>query len=114
MDQTDYSAQLRPLPEDANFFALASMRMKLAWLSHTRPDCAYDISQLAQITQFYWDDNRSQIVKSINRTVAYVQKHPISIAFPQLDLSSISVSCFSDASFATNKCSITAREGCAI
>ncbi len=77
--------------------------MKLAWLSHTRPDCAYLISQFAQLTHQDWNENRRAIVKSINRTVTYVKSNPLSLAFPRLDLASVHIVCFSDAPFATNK-----------
>lgn len=50
-DQHDYLRRLEEIPSDCSFGMFRSMRMKLAWLANTRPDCLFEISQLAQVTE---------------------------------------------------------------
>ncbi len=50
-NQHFYLEKLEKLPLDASFTDFRSMRMRLAWLANTRPDCVYEISQLAQVTE---------------------------------------------------------------
>ena len=47
ISQNEYCEKIKPMPEDGTFADFASLRMKLAWLSHSRPDVLYAVSQLA-------------------------------------------------------------------
>lgn len=78
------------------------MRMKLAWLANTRPDCMFEISQLAQVTDEMFSKDSVQHIKRLNKTVVYATSHPITLKIPKLDLLSLRVVGFSDASFANN------------
>lgn len=55
--QPKYLKQLETLPLEAPLSSFRRMRMKLACLANTRPDCMFEISQLAQVTY-----NRSKII----------------------------------------------------
>ena len=44
IDQNAYLKKLEELPLDSSFSSFRSMRMRLAWLSHTRPDCQFEFS----------------------------------------------------------------------
>ena len=50
VDQNFYLKSLEELSACSAFPEFRSMRMRLAWLSNTRPDLLFEISQLAQIT----------------------------------------------------------------
>lgn len=42
-----YLKKLKKLPLDATYTSFRSMKMKLAWLADTQPDCLFETSQLA-------------------------------------------------------------------
>ena len=67
MDQTTYLEAIKPISEEAEFSDFASLRMKLAWISHTKPDCAFEGSQLAQVTQEHLFKEKIKAIKRINR-----------------------------------------------
>ncbi len=48
IDQTFYIRQLEELDLSASYPDFRSMRMRLAWLSNTRPELQFEISQLAR------------------------------------------------------------------
>lgn len=100
--QSNYMHKLEELRHDATFTDFRSMRMKLAWLSHTRPDCLFIISQLAQITESNFINTPSTFINQLNKSTRYAKKHVIYITFPELDISTIRIIAYSDASFGNN------------
>ena len=62
MKQHVYLRQLEELPMDSKFSRFRSMRMKLASLSHTRPDCMFEVSQLAQATEDKFMQNQRVLI----------------------------------------------------
>ncbi len=50
-NQHAYLQKLEELQNNASLAAFRAMRMRLAWLSYTRPNCLFEISQLAQVTE---------------------------------------------------------------
>lgn len=98
--QNDYLQKLTLLPEDASFCHIASIRMKLAWLAHSRPDCLFEVFQLTQLTKELFEVDRRTIVKRINKLIIYAKKNNVCIRFVKLDPSSFEIIGFSDASFA--------------
>ena len=79
------------------------MGMKLAWLSHTRPDCLYEISQLAQITESVFVKAKSSYIRQLNKAVKLAVDNPVALTIPKLDETSMKVVGFSDSSFANNR-----------
>ena len=102
VDQQFYYKRLEELSPEATFSDFASMRKKLAWLSHTRPDCLVDISQLNQVAKGEYDHEPQKIIKRINGTIRYLKSHLANISFPKIDLASARLIAYSDAAFANN------------
>ena len=102
IDQSEYLARIPMLPTDGDYTAFSSIRMRLAWMGHSRPDCLYEISQFAQITRANFECQRASIVKRVNRLTEYARKNPLSLRFPKLRMDSLRILGVSDASFATN------------
>ena len=100
--QTRYLRRLEALPTDASLRQFRSMRMRLAWLSNTRPDCLFSIAQLAQVTEDMFNKNPGALIKQMNKATTYAVKNPCGIKVNKLDLDSLRVVGFSDASFANN------------
>ena len=100
--QISYMSKLEELESTATFSDFRSMRMKLAWLAHTRPDCLFEISHLAQITESMFLKSPSSFTTRLNRSTRYAKRHKISISFPQLILPNVKVIGYSDASFGNN------------
>ena len=82
---------------DSNFSSFRSMQMKLAWLSHTRPDCMFEISQLVQVTEEKFMQNKRVLMKRPNKAVKYAVSNRFSLAIPKLDHDSVRIVGFSDA-----------------
>ena len=55
IDQHSSVKGIRPLGSDARFSNFVSLRLKLAWLTHTRPVCSYEVSQMALVTRARFD-----------------------------------------------------------
>lgn len=102
LNQQAYVKKLKPLGVAATFSDFASLRMKLAWLSHSRPDVLFEVAQLAQVTFDLFKEERTAIIKRTNRTVIYAQHQSVVIKFPILDARHLRVIGYSDASFAMN------------
>ena len=79
------------------------MKMKLAWLSNSRPDCLPEIAQLVQITDEMFNKSASTIIRRLNRATKYAVENRIRLRIPKLEKSSIRVVGFSDSSFANNE-----------
>eukprot|EP00737_Agarophyton_chilense_P000247 gb/GEZJ01000282.1/.p1 GENE.gb/GEZJ01000282.1/~~gb/GEZJ01000282.1/.p1 ORF type:complete len:768 (+),score=79.54 gb/GEZJ01000282.1/:1785-4088(+) len=101
-DQHNYMRNLEHLGQDGSFSQFRSMRMKLAWLANTRPDCLFEISQLAQITEDRYLSSPREAVKRLNRAVKFAVDNRLSLRIRKLDRNSIRVIGFSDSSFANN------------
>lgn len=65
------------LSPDATFSDFASIRMQLAWLSHTRPDVMFEVSQLTQVTSERFESYDKTIIKKENGVVTYDKEHHI-------------------------------------
>ena len=78
------------------------MRMRLAWISNTRPDLLYEISQLAQVTQMRYDEHPNKIVRRINKAIRYAHEKPGGITFLILEAKSLRVVGYSDAGYSSN------------
>ena len=100
ISQNRYLRKLEELPEDADFSAFRSMRMKLGRLANTRPDVLFEIATLAQVTEDHFNPGRREFIKRLNRAVHYAVTNRVPLAIPKLDHSSIRIVGFSDASFA--------------
>ena len=102
IDQRNYLRKLETLTLDATFASFRSMRMRLAWLSHTRPDCLFMISQLAQVTESIFENERSKHIRILNKAVRHAKREHNAITIKKLDVHNFRLIGFSDASFANN------------
>ena len=91
------------MPEDGTYKDLASLRMQLAWLSHSRPDLLFQVSQLTQVIRELFEADRIQIIKQANKAVKAACENKITIRFPKLDMETLRIVGISDASFANNR-----------
>ena len=103
MYQKCYLEREKPITDDATHSDFASLRMKLEWLSHTRTDCVSEVSQLAQMIEKVFTEKPRTLVKRINRVGKFSRESPLNMRFPKLDIDSLLVIGFSDASFAFNR-----------
>ena len=61
--------KLRPMSTDRSYSGFASLRMKLAWLAHSRPDCMFEVSKMTQVARKRLEEDRRNFLKRVNRTV---------------------------------------------
>lgn len=102
MHQSQYLKNMEFIPYDSSFKQFSSMRMKLEWLANTRPDCLFEISQLAQVTEEKFDSQRASIIRRQNRAVKYAVDNRILLRVCLLEKERLKVVSFSDSSFASN------------
>jgi len=68
----------------------------------TRPDCLFEISQLAQVTEKIFEEDRRGTIRRLNRAIKYAVDNRFTLKVPKLEKSSLRVIGFSDSSFANN------------
>ena len=78
------------------------MRMRLAWLANTRPDCMFEISQLDQVTEDMFLQDSKKTLQRLNMAVAFATNNRIPLQIAKLNQESLRVIDFSDASFSNN------------
>eukprot|EP00171_Calliarthron_tuberculosum_P011584 IDg11584t1 len=76
--------------------------MKIAWISNSRPDYLISINQLAQVTEAMFLANKTDQIKKLNTAVRYAVRNLGGLSFPKLDIDTLHVVGYSDASFASN------------
>jgi hypothetical protein len=101
---------LRLLPSEANFADfrsrirdLRALRHQLSRVVATRPDLAFFSSRCAQVTEKSFEKHPSQYIDLLNKAIRRAHEDDILMCFPQLDLSTLRVVVFADASFAQNE-----------
>lgn len=76
--------------------------MRLAWLAHAPLGCLFDMRPLAHGTKNPSKTNRSQTTKRVNNAIEYVTHNQLALKVPKLDVITVRVVSFLDASFANN------------
>ena len=76
--------------------------MRLAWLSNTQPDLLFEISQCAQVTFERFKTKVQAFWKRLNSAIRYANNNFAHLKFPKLELASVRIVGYSDASFANN------------
>lgn len=100
LHQRKQVAKLAALPATPSFKDFKSKLMSLGWITHTRPDISCRVAQLAQVTE---ESFSATHVKDLNSTVLYVkQSAEQGIIQQPLDLDSLYIRVYTDASFANN------------
>lgn len=98
--QKSFIHSLKFLPQNSDFIALGRRRAQLAWLIHTRRDISVDDNQLTQVIENKFSVNN---VNKYNKVVKYLKStRDRTLARRKLDLESLHLRVYTDASFATN------------
>lgn len=77
--------------------------MKPAWLSNSRSDCLFEISQLAQVTEEIFDQIGAEIKRHLNRAVEYSIENMVRLKIDKLDEDTLRIIRFHDSSYADNE-----------
>jgi len=100
LSQERYILRLSRLAREATYEQFRSCRHKLAWTVHTRPDIAFAVSKLAQVTAENFDHsairNYNKLLKHLHSTKGIV------LEYPKLDVETLRPKVYSDSSFADN------------
>ena len=101
--QTRAAAKLRPLPTEATYSEFKSRLMAAAWTVHTRPDVAFAVASLAQVTETMYTRHKRLHLDSLNKTIKQLTDEPnLGIRFPRLDFKTLELRVYTDGSFANN------------
>ena len=74
--------EIRILDKDTSFSVFRSVRTKLAWDVHTRPDIACAVSFLAQTTEKTFDN---ESIKEMNKVIKHLRSSPeLCLRYPKL------------------------------
>lgn len=79
-----------------------SMRMHLVWNNDKKPDSLFYISLLPEITDKTYHVNTYYCLKLLNSYTRYNTRCNMHLTFPKLDLATLHVLGYSDASFSNN------------
>lgn len=100
--QQDYLRKLECLPSDSTLKRFRPMRIKLARLSKSRPDCLFEITQLVQVTVEMFQQQPSAYIRLLSNAIGYATDNHIELKVYKLDRSSVRIIQFSDVSFSNN------------
>lgn len=67
-----------------------------------QPDCLFEISQLAQVTETMFNEGKESHIRRLNKAVKYAIDNRVYVKVPKLDKTSLLIVGFSNASFANN------------
>ena len=102
IDQLYYMKKLDELELSSSFDTYRSMRMRLAWFAHARPDLQFEISQIAQVTGERFKTAAKTHIQRLNAAIRYAIANATYLKFPKLDKASLRIIGYSDAEFANN------------
>lgn len=102
--QKRYIDKLTPLSTGATTFAqYRSFRVKLAWITNTRPDITCAVAKAVQVTEKQFSAAPGACVKALNAIHKHLRTVPdLPLRFPKLDRKTLQLRVYSDASFASN------------
>lgn len=99
-----YVNKLKELPDNASHCDFRSLRAKLAWATNKRPDICCAVAKLTQNTEESYQNSETLQKKEINKVVRHLKENStVTLKFPKLNKSSLSLHVNSDASFASNQ-----------
>ena len=98
LSQAHYIRRLKYLPAGSDFKQYRSLRAKIMWIVHTRPDIACAASFASQTTPDTFCD---ESVNLLNRILRYVKGTPeIMLIYPKMDLETLRLVVYADSGFA--------------
>lgn len=93
--QKKYTERLKFILKTSTFHEFRSLRARVAWLVHTRPDISCAVFFAAQITERIHD---TQCKQALNRTVKHLKTAELQLRLAKLDLDSVRLLVCIDAS----------------
>jgi hypothetical protein len=100
--QGEYCGKIPLLKPTSDFQEFSSIRARLTWATHTRPDICCAVNQAAQATQSRFEEDPTTCVKDINKITKHLHSLDLPLKFSKLDPNSLQLTVYSDASFAIN------------
>lgn len=74
----------------------------LAWIANTLPEFQLEISQLAQVTEERFDNEKLYLIRYLKKLTQYAIDNNIVLRIPQLNKDYFRIDCFPDSYFANN------------
>jgi hypothetical protein len=104
IDMDTYIEKIFPLSLKSDFKEFRKIRGKLLWLStNYRPDIAFQVASLIQVTENIFENNLSKNIRDANDLVAKIHATKnLKIIFQKLNLEFLKIVVYADASFANN------------
>jgi transposase InsO family protein len=100
ISQNDYIRRLKLVPSTCDFESFRTVRAKLQWASHTRPDIAFAASRLAQVTS---QSFCAETLHLSNKAIKHLKANPeLALRYPRLDKSTLRLLAYTDASLHNN------------
>ena len=87
IDQMKYIDRLKLLLKDTDFAGFRSMRAKLAWVVHSRPDIACAVAFASQITESTYNNGSYKLLNKIIKHLRMTKD--ICLKFPKLDMDTL-------------------------
>eukprot|EP00173_Palmaria_palmata_P004997 Plantae.Rhodophyta-Palmaria_palmata.ctg7981.p1 GENE.Plantae.Rhodophyta-Palmaria_palmata.ctg7981~~Plantae.Rhodophyta-Palmaria_palmata.ctg7981.p1 ORF type:complete len:154 (-),score=21.31 Plantae.Rhodophyta-Palmaria_palmata.ctg7981:305-703(-) len=101
-DMDDY-IQKTMIRESESFDDFASNRAKLGWIVYCRPDICSIVAQLAQVTKETFESEKDEFTEVVSNTMKHVKSERLALKYAKLDLKSLFVRAYCDASFGANE-----------
>ena len=100
ISQINYIDKVSPIIKAATFDDFRTLRSKLAWIFHTRPDVACSVAKAAQVTK---DTFNEKHIKEINKTIKFLKiTKNRTLTYKRLNQKELHIKAFADSSFANN------------
>lgn len=90
------------MPTDETFSYFRSSRINFAWICNSRRDLSCGVSTLAKVIEADFNSRQKKMVKRVNKLLLYARKNPVQLILELIDLASLHIVGFSDASFENN------------
>jgi hypothetical protein len=94
---SSYQNHISFLSKGCNFRDFRSLRAKLLWLTHTRPDISGAVALLVKIIEDHFDAAKEQCRLATNKIVRLLRKTPRCLVCKPLDLASARFVVYADA-----------------
>jgi hypothetical protein len=100
-DMSDY-IESHTLPLEQSWKQFSSFRANLAWLVYDRPDICARVAKLAQVTEQHFRTDAKKYFRMLEDCFQQVQKYDMFLNYLALDLDSLYIRGYADASVGMN------------
>lgn len=101
--QKEYINRLKQI-KSTSWTQFTSMRAKLMWLTHTRPDICWSVAKACQVNKEKIENSEGEYGRDLNKVIK--ELHATAgkcLKYPTLDKDILRIQCYSDASWANNE-----------